>query len=65
MACGSGISYFLKIKFIKSTTLCLLYQAWRAKTTCRVKGGDGIKKFEKHWSRASTHGHGAQLHDEC
>ena len=31
----------------------LLYQAWGEGTTCREwKGGDGIKKFEKHWSIA-------------
>jgi len=31
------------MKFIKINTLCLLYQAWGAKTTCQEwKGGDGI-----------------------
>jgi len=38
-------------KTLQLSTLCLLYQTWGAKTTCREwKGGDGKKKFEKHWS---------------
>jgi len=37
--------YFKKIKFFKFTTLCLLYRAWGAKTTCgEWKGGRWNKK---------------------
>jgi len=40
------------MKFFKFTTLYLFYHDWGAKTTCRVwKGGDGIKKYEKHCIR--------------
>ena len=43
-------------KFFENT-LCLLYQAWRAKTMFRdLKGGDGTKQFEKHWSTAYVGG---------
>jgi len=35
----------------KNTTLCLLYQVLGATMMCwEWKGGDGTKKFEKHWS---------------
>jgi len=45
----AGFSYFI---LVLNKILSLFYQAWGAKTTCRGwKGGDGIKKFEKHYFR--------------